>query len=324
MVTRTVREGPNDWRRRPPDGGQPDASRKADGTSEEELVELSAYLSGLIRNLVDLQLRHSERLKAAHEFQVEARRADLLRQDLILSHMSHIESWLAASGCGPSSVESLDTERPDLAALMEGIARITLHLERVEERSAALEAVINEVADLSRETQARLDRAAESTESGPDSQQGVFDAVEQTREVMVAVARKLDDLSQRAIDRQVDPVYCALAKVHGELGRVAVSANGALNSELTVVNDEIARFLDSRDLRLIEPRPGDPSSPLEHEIIKQEVSGNGHPDGAVARLYWPGLARDKRVIRRAQVSIYRVNETPNQLKEKSDGTDHPQ
>ena len=360
MAKGNARKGPSDWKRRQPASAIPaKAFRKLSEISEGELGDIAADLARLVEWLIGLALRHCRQSDAVLNSLVEGRSNDLERGDLVLSRLRRIEDALVvgrggdradevdgavallarrlanvedsleqikeALGVRPGNDPACDGESESVASeLQEGLTSIVASLERIEKRTEDVEGSLGDTLTAARESQARTESLAESSTDHADSLQDLTNAVEHTRAVTQGIARKLGDLSQSVVDRQLDPIFCEMAKVHGELSRVATEASNSVRIELAAVSDQITRFLDSCNLLLIRPRPGEQADPRIHEIIKQETSGNGQPDGAVARLFWPGLERDKRIIRRAQVSVFRVNETPNHRKEKGHGSDHTQ
>ena len=316
MVTRTAREGPTDWKRHQPTNGIADKGlRRLRQISEGELGESAAEVAKLVEFSIGVNLRHCRQSEAVLGSLVEGRRNDFERADLILSRLRRIEDTLLMGRdltLAENAVAAQDDAMPEAVdALRQGQASIVATLKQFEERLKSIERVAGEALEAAQETQTQTESLVEASTASPEPQ-SLADAVEHTRAVTQGIARKLDDLSQSVIERQLDPVVCEMAKVHGELSRIAEQASESVNGDLDAVNNQIARFLDSCDLLLIAPQPGDKPNPRTHEIIKQETSNNGHRSGAIARVFWPGLARGKRIVRRAQVSVYKSNEAPDQ------------
>lgn len=86
----------------------------------------------------------------------------------------------------------------------------------------------------------------------------------------------------------------------------------SLQSEITDPNQwgegvklavrEIKRRLEFRGVSLINPEPGHPFDPNEHEPLGAEPSDQ-HPPGAITRTLRPGYRLHDRVVRAAQVMV---------------------
>ena len=64
---------------------------------------------------------------------------------------------------------------------------------------------------------------------------------------------------------------------------------------------EFDRILESENVAVIEPEPGEEVDPHRHEVMMRVDSDQ--PEGAVADVYQPGYEMGERVIRAAQVTV---------------------
>lgn len=210
--------------------------------------------------------------------------------------------------------------RPAVAELREGQNKITESLARAEGRIERIEGAVDEVLRETKAVQTRTDSLVKSVTGQAGALRDLDDAAEHNRNVTQAVARKLDGLSRSAIERETDKYAREMARLYGELNRVAEKGDDGIRDDLAAEWDQLERFLESRGLRLINPQPGAEPDPRRTEIISREETLRREMDGTIAHVHWPGLVRGDRVVRRAQVSVYEVKEEPNQIEEKDDET----
>ncbi len=79
-------------------------------------------------------------------------------------------------------------------------------------------------------------------------------------------------------------------------------APAAWSEGVQMILRKLQGLLEAEGVKGIEPSPGEPLDPFEHDAVFYEPA-DGHPPGAIVRVVRPGYRLNNRVLRPAQVTV---------------------
>lgn len=110
--------------------------------------------------------------------------------------------------------------------------------------------------------------------------------------------KKQDQIRERATEDFVERVV----SVRDNLVRALDQEKGAdIRPGVQSTLDEFDRILESENVSVINPGPGQDVDPQRHEVMMRVDSD--HPEGTIVNVFQPGYEMADRVIRAAQVTV---------------------
>ncbi len=135
--------------------------------------------------------------------------------------------------------------------------------------------------------------------------------IEQIRLLNDGLVRKIEELSQEFIQEYVEArLFKEFAKIYGSILTLEPLMKFNGKDELSALAESIERFLDSEDIKILRPEPGDKFQPREHQPIMKSPTIQSEMNGRVAKTYQPGLSENGRIIQHARVAVFTFKEEP--------------
>jgi len=225
----------------------------------------------------------------------------------------------------------LETGLGTIQRMSEVLLALRTGLTAAEGRLSLMNARLGEIQEGLGRVESRLDSlCAEDSQMGSHltqirhSQEAHGNNLEQVRLACEALSRRMDDLAGDFIQRQVsDPLFREILRTYGELRCLERSQKSDVMEEVKGVGGQLAHFLDSQGLTIINPPRGAQFDPRAHHAIERCETGVGAMHGRVACTHHLGLAQDGRIIQPARVAVFVfVQETGEKTNSKKGGVYH--
>jgi len=200
-------------------------------------------------------------------------------------------------------VKSVEEEVQKISAQMNSIIELLSEEWELLEEGEGTPSEEGEFLEVTGETEPPLDLTDLEikllTEKQDEVQRKMTSALIETTDQMTALAKGMERFTKQLMD--------LLPKKEGLLARAPAWRRKVdelvqpFAHQIELVRHQLIERLESIDIHLIIPQPGDPFVSQKHRVLEKVAGG---PSGTIARLVRPGYLHENQILRLAEVVVY--------------------